>query len=588
MDLNTGPRLAEYAEMTRKGSEAFWVRMKKWFIVAAIVGLLVGLFVTMLDQAVLAVWGAASSHINSFTVVLFPTVGLLLSGLILQYFTLNSDIHGTEEVIEVFHERGGVFRFRSFPGKILASIATLGFGGSAGLEGPAIYAGGAVGSFVLRKIRRWGFTDEDVRTLMVAGAAAGVSAIFKAPLTGIIFALEVPYRDDITREALIPSLVSSVVSYLVLVQFLGVEPLFRVSERYTMTPRDLFYAIILGLVVGLVARVFVYSYHQVGRIARESGLPLWVRTGLGGLVCGLLGLASFKIFGEPLVLGTGYEGISGLMAGSYSQTEAVQLLFLKTGATVATLATGAAGGIFIPMIMLGADLGVIVRGFLPGAVGPMFPVVGMAAFLAAGYNTPIAATVFIAETTGGAGYIIPGLVAAAVAFSIAGRVSVSENQRWRRENRVDRLMGLRVADIMTHDVDIVHSNVTVEEFVTDHIVHMRHKSLPVLDAAEHLVGMVGLTDIGEIPREDWSELVVADVMMRNLEAVTRDMLVGDLVSRMAETDIDRMPVVESDDATALVGIVSSTDVLALDDVCADWRRRRRAADLVARRRTRSD
>lgn len=588
MDLNTGPRLAEYAEMTRKGSEAFWVRMKKWFIVAAIVGLLVGLFVTMLDQAVLAVWGAASLHINSFTVVLFPTVGLLLSGLILQYFTLNSDIHGTEEVIKVFHEREGVFRFRSFPGKILAAIATLGFGGSAGLEGPAIYAGGAVGSFVLRKIRRWGFTDEDVRTLMVAGAAAGVSAIFKAPLTGIIFALEVPYRDDITREALIPSLVSSVVSYLVLVQFLGVEPLFRVSERYTMTPRDLFYAIILGLVVGLVARVFVYSYHQVGRIARESGLQLWVRTGLGGLVCGLLGLASFKIFGEPLVLGTGYEGISGLMAGSYSQTQAVQLLFLKTGATVATLATGAAGGVFIPMIMLGADLGVIVRGFLPGAVGPMFPVVGMAAFLAAGYNTPIAATVFIAETTGGAGYIIPGLVAAAVAFSIAGRVSVSENQRWRRENRVDRLMGLRVADIMTHDVDIVHSNVSVEEFVTDHIVHMRHKSLPVLDATEHLVGMVGLTDIGEIPREDWSELVVADVMMRNLEAVTRDMLVGDLVSRMAETDIDRMPVVESDDATALVGIVSSTDVLALDDVCADWRRRRRAADLVARRRTRSD
>jgi len=588
VDLSTGPRLAEYAEMTRKGSEAFWVRMKKWFIVAAIVGLLVGLLVTMLDQAVLAVWGVASSNMNSFTVVLFPTFGLLLSGLILQYLTVNPEIHGTEEVIQVFHERSGVFRFRSFPGKILAAIATLGFGGSAGLEGPSIYAGGAVGSFVLRKIRRWGFTDEDVRTLMVAGAAAGVSAIFKAPLTGIIFALEVPYRDDITREALIPSLVSSVVSYLVLVQFLGIEPLFQVSERYTMTTRDLFYAIILGFVVGLVARVFVYSYRLVGRIAQGSGLPLWVRTGLGGLVCGLLGLASFKIFGEPLVLGTGYEGISGLMAGSYTQAEAVQLLFLKTGATVATLATGAAGGIFIPMIMLGADLGVIVRGFLPGAAGPMFPVVGMAAFLAAGYNTPIAATVFIAETTGGAGYIIPGLVAAAVAFSMAGRVSVSEHQRWRRENRVDRLMGLRVVDIMTHDVDVVHASDSVEDFVTDHIVHMRHKSLPVLDGEECLVGMMALTDIGEIPREDWSELIIADVMMRNLESVTRDMLVGDLVSIMAETDIDRMPVVESDDPCSLLGIVSSTDVLALDDVCADWRRRRRAADLVARRRTRSD
>ena len=575
MEGSTDSKLSEYLSMTRRGGEVFWVRAKKWFLVAALVGLLVGLFVTGLERAVTEVWQFASGRMNGFTVVAFPTLGLLLSGLIMQYGTPNPEIHGTEEVIEAFHERGGVFRFRGFPGKVLASIATLGFGGSAGLEGPSIYAGGALGAFALRKMRPLGFTDEDVRTLMIAGAAAGVSAIFKAPLTGIVFALEVPYRDDITREALIPSLIASVTSYVVLVQFLGVQPLFHVTEKYTLTASDLLYSAALGALVGLLARAFVWSFHFFREKALRIGQPLWVRTGIGGLVTGLLGLVSFHYFGDPIVLGTGYETVSELMAGSYMPTDALVLLILKTGAVIATLASGAAGGIFIPMIMIGADAGVLLKGIFPGATGPLFPVVGMAAFLAAGYNTPIAATVFIAETTGGAGYIIPGLVAAAVAFSVAGNVSVSDNQRWRRESRLDRLMRLRVAEIMTHDVDSVDENTSVEDFVTDHLVHMRHKSLPVTREGDRLVGMIALTDVGHIPREEWVGLMVRDVMNQGVLVANRDLLVGDLITIMAQNDIDRMPVVDAEDSSHMVGIVSSTDVMALDDVCADWRRRRR-------------
>lgn len=566
-------RLAEYADMTRRGSTVFWVRLKKWFLVAAAVGLLVGLGVTLLDVAVAAIWGRVSSIINPWTVVLAPTIGLTLSGLALQYLTVNPEVHGTEEVIEAFHERGGVFRFRSFPGKVLAAVATVGFGGSAGLEGPSIYIGGALGAFVLRKIRRFGFTDEDVRTLMVAGAAAGVSAIFKAPLTGIIFALEVPYRDDLTREALIPSLVASVSAYLVLVQFLGIEPLFLVGERYALSMRDLLYSIVVGLLVGLAARLFVASYHGFGGLAAGSRFPLWVRTGIGGLITGLFGLAALQLFGEPAVLGTGYSSVQGLVAGEYASTEALQLLVLKAGAVIATLASGAAGGIFIPMIVLGASSGVIVRGMLPGAAGPMFPVVGMAAFLAAGYNTPIAATVFIAETTGGAGYIIPGLVAAAVAFTIAGKTSVSDKQRWRRETRLDRVMRSRILSIMTSDVDTVSADESLYRFVTDRLVHLRHKSMPVVDEDDRLVGMVGLTDVKAVPRERWETTTIGDVMSGDPLTVTRDMPVGDLVTLMVEHDVDRVPVVDAAICTRLVGIVSMTDVIAMDDMCADWRRR---------------
>lgn len=574
MEPGASTRMSSYLTVTRRGSEAFWVRLKKWFLVTAIVGTIVGLGVTLLDVAVSAIWGWVVPGISPLTVVIAPTVGLALSGLALQYLTVNPEVQGTEEVIEAFHERGGVFRFRSFPGKVLAAVVSVGFGGSAGLEGPSIYVGGALGSFVLRKIRRFGFTDEDVRTLMVAGAAAGVSAIFKAPLTGIVFALEVPYRDDLTREALIPALIASVSSYLVLVQFLGVEPLFLVSGRYSLETRDLFYSAVIGVVVGLLARAFVASFHGFGGMVRRASAPLWVKTAIGGLCTGLFGLVALSRFGEPAVLGTGYSTIYSLVGGEYSPLQAVWLLVLKAGAVIATLASGAAGGIFIPMIMLGAVSGVIVAGFLPGATGPMFPIVGMAAFLAAGYNTPIAAAVFIAETTGGAGYLIPGLVAAAVAFAIAGKVSVSDKQRWRRETRLDRLMGARVASIMTPDVITLSADESLQTFVTERMVHLRHKSMPVVDAEGLLVGMVGLSDVRPVPRDEWADKRIADIMTRDLFAVTPGTLVGVLIEGMAERDIDRVPVVDAKDPHRLVGIVSATDVLVMDDMSADWRRRR--------------
>lgn len=571
MDDQARSRIAEYTDLTRRGSGVFWERLKKWFLITALVGATVGLGVTLLDLAVAAIWGTVSSSPSPLTVVLAPTVGLLLSGLALQYLTVNPEVQGTEEVIEAFHERGGVFRFRSFPGKVLAAIATVGFGGSAGLEGPSIYLGGALGAFVLRKIRRFGFTDEDVRTLMVAGAAAGVSAIFKAPLTGIVFALEVPYRDDLTREALIPSLIASVTSYLVLVQFLGVEPLFLVSQRYTFVMRDLLYSAVVGLVVGLLARAFVASFHSMSNLAGRVSAPLWLRTASGGLLTGLFGLAALKLMGEPAVLGTSYPAVQKLVTGDLAQAQAIEMLVLKAGATLATLASGAAGGIFIPMIVLGATSGVIVRGLLPGAAGSMFPVVGMAAFLAAGYNTPIAATVFVAETTGGAGYLIPGLIAAAVAFTIAGKTSVSDKQRWRRQTRLDKVMGARVSTIMTPEVVSLAAEETVYDFVTGHLVRERHKSMPVVDREGRLVGMVGLTDINSVPREAWRETTIQDVMTTDLVTVTRRALVGELVELMAAHDIDRVPVTDAEDPSRLLGIVSVTDVMAMGDVCADWR-----------------
>lgn len=551
--------------LARRGADAFWARLKRWFFAAAAVGLLVGLATTGLHQVVYALlWKHVESSLTPLTTVLLPLGGLMLSGALLRYGARDPDINGTEEVIGAFHHAGGL-DVRSAPAKTLAAIATLGFGGAAGLEGPSIYLGGVIGSWSARRLRRFGFTAEDVRTLMLAGAAAGVAAIFKAPLTGIVFALEVPYKDDLAREALIPALVASVSSYLVLVSFLGVEPLFRVTARYSLSSLgDLGFALLLGLLVGAAARMFVLAFKRIRHLALGSALPLWARTALGGLAVGLLGLVGDAVFHAPLVLGTGYDAVSGLLNGRIVGLRALWLLLLKAAAVLATLGSGAAGGMFIPLIVLGAAAGAALGGLAPSA-GPLFPVVGMAAFLAAGYHTPIAAAVFIAETTGGSGYIIPGLVAAAVAYTVAGRRSVSGLQRWRRETRLDRVKRMPVDAVMTAPAIAADADLDVETFVRDFIVRLRHKGFPVVRGGR-LVGMAGLTDVDAVPRERWSATSLAEAMTSPALAITPKTSVGDVAAMMSEHGYDRLPVVDADDPRRLVGIVSSTDLLAIEEL----------------------
>lgn len=558
--------MSDYLLATRRGTADLWVQVRRQFLPALLIGVLVGGAVTLIDVLAYDVlWGNVNRWLNPVTIVLIPTVGLLISGLLLQRTTTDPSVQGTEEYIDAYHEHGGVFSYRSVPGKVLAALATVGLGGSAGMEAPAIHLGSSIGSFVTLKLRRFGYSEDDVKKMAVAGAAAGVSAIFKAPLTGVIFALEVPYMDDMAHEALIPSLVGSVASYLVLVQFLGVEPLFKVAERYVLSAPDLGYAVLLGLIVGLVARVFVQSLHAVERAAGRSTMPLWVRTATGGLVVGTLALVGLALFGRPDVLGTGYEAIGRLVSGGAGPVESFEFLMLKVGATVATIGSGAAGGLFIPMIGMGAAAGSTLRGLVPGANGPLFPVVGMAAFLAAGYNTPIAAAVFVAESTGGAGYLIPGLVASVVAYTVAGRVSVSKRQRWRREDYVDRLMGLSVRDIMTTTVMTVPADASVRAFLDDYVLKHRRKGFPVTDG-DRLVGFVSLSDVRDLPSDQRATTPVSALMATPVVTTLPNLPVGDVAAVMSQGDLDRVPVVDPADATHLLGIISSTDILAFDKV----------------------
>ncbi len=229
------PRLGKYFALVQKDLSAIYSRdIQKWLLVAPLIGVLTGLLITGIVLVILNFLWAYMLPLyyrNHLLIVPLTTLGFVLTGLIMRYLTPDPNRHSTEEIINSYHEHQGDINFRPFWFKLAAAATTVGFGGSAALEGPSIYGGGSIGSWLWTRIGGVKLTDADRRLMLISGAAAGMAAVFRAPLTGLIFALEMPYRDDLAHEALLPSLIASVVSYATLVAIMGSEPLFGFIGR---------------------------------------------------------------------------------------------------------------------------------------------------------------------------------------------------------------------------------------------------------------------------------------------------------------------------------------------------------------------
>ena len=359
--------------------------------------------------------------------VLAPLVGLVLAALDLRVFGAGASPTTADEYIKNFHEPGAPLDLRPVPARLVASVATLGFGGAMGYEGPSIYLGAAVGSGLQQRFARL-FSRDDAKVLLVAGAAAGVAAIFRAPATGLVFALEVPYQEDFARRMLLPAGIAAAFSYLVFVAIYGTSPLLSVTGAPPFNLRDLGGAAVLGVICGIGARLFtvalMWGKHLSGR-AHPA-----VRAGAAGVGLDVLALVANGAFGKPLTLGAGYDNLTWALDPRRSLGLVVLLLVLRAAATFGTVSGGGAGGLFIPLVIEGALLGRAVGSpFRTAAAGStFFPLIGVSAFLGAGYQVPLAGVVFAAETSGRPGFIVPALIAAVVAQLFMGRASVSSYQ----------------------------------------------------------------------------------------------------------------------------------------------------------------
>jgi len=529
-------------------------------LVAAPVGVLVGLAIAAYDWTVNELLWKRVLEQPVPVQLLSPLLGLLLTGVVLRLFRTPSSSMA-DEVVRAYHEPGEGMPTGTAPGKLVASIATLGLGGSAGMEGASKWLGATIGSFAQTTLNRLGVPALrwNTKTTLLTGGSAGIAAIFRAPLSGAIMGVESPYKHDLAHEALLPALVASATSFWAFTRLRPSTPYFPVDLHYTLASRDLLVAIPLGVVAGLASHAFLWTLSRLR--GRFEGLraPIWIRTALGGALLVGVAWASLALLGSPVSLGAGLPVANALLAGKYALWAALAIFALKLLATSITFGCGGVGGLFVPTATMGAALGACFDALLSPSQPGVYTLLGIAAFSGASYNSILFSAVFVAEATGNVFLVVPSLVASTVAFVVAAGVSNSRSQRSRRPGWRERLRALPVTGAMTTRLVTARPEETLEQFSHSVLLAHHFKALPVVDGQGIFLGMVGLAQLRSVPMAEWAAVRVADVLDPAAPTVRTDHSVADAEAALRRGPYDYVPVL--DPATsALAGIVSDSDV----------------------------
>ncbi|MEA3247447.1 MAG: chloride channel protein [Gemmatimonadota bacterium] len=438
----------------------------------------------------------ATHHLGAWAVVI-PAVGGLAVGIMARFGTDRIRGHGIPEAIEAILTRGSRVDLRVAILKPISAAVSIGSGGPFGAEGPIIMTGGAFGSLVAQ---RFNLTAAERKTLLVAGAAAGMSATFAAPVAAALLAVELLLFEWKPRS-FIPVAAASAVAAALRPAVLGAGPLFP-TPPLAAPPGGLTLAVCLpvGLAAGALAALMTYAVYAAEDAFPMLPIPWMWWPAVGGLVIGLGGLVS------PHALGVGYDVIADLLAGSLVMKVAVALLVVKTLIWSISLGSGTSGGVLAPLLIVGASLGSLLAPMLPPEGAAFWPLVGMASILGAAMGVPLTAVVFALELTHDVDMLLPLLIAvvAANAFtSLTLRRSILTEKVDRkgfhlsREYATDPLELLFVADVMTPDAGAV---VTAPEAV------IVHPDEPLTHAVNRMAER-GCTTLAVVPRDEPGRVV---------------------------------------------------------------------------------
>ncbi len=495
-----------------------------------------------------------------------PLFGLAIAALLLRTVGKGASNSTSDEYINAFHTRNPSLPPKLLIPRLLAGVSTIGSGGALGLEGPSIYTGSVFGLSIHKRLERWLGRDAG-RLLLTAGAAAGVAAIFQAPATGVIFALEAPYRDDLAHKALLPSLIASAASYLTFIAmpFIHVQPFLTPVSPNRIGLAEMVGAVTIGIGAGFGGRIYAWFIRLAKKQARKRSVTQQVLT--GGLFLGLLAVAADRIFDAPLTLGPGFGAIEWLLEPDRSLRLILLLFVFRALATVITVGSGGTGGLFIPLAVQGVLLGAIVSKVLTQAgldstTDRIWPILGLAAFIAAGYRTPIAAVMFVAETTRGVA-VVPALIAAAFSQLVAGRSSVSVGQRVERLGHLEERFTMPLAAALTTDVMTVPPDATLSEFVWIHALGRRARVVPVVDQS-HYLGLCSIEACTAVDRDKWEEVTVAEVLDNEAPTASPSWSLRDAVAAMERTDNQMLAVTDENDT--FIGVVVESEIVKLGEI----------------------
>ncbi len=504
----------------------------------------------------------------------FTTAVGLVTGILAKRFipeAMDGATDGTDAMIKAFHRQSGVIRPLVPLIKGATSILTIASGGSAGREGPISQLGAGMGSFLAEKFR---LTARERRILLLAGAAGGLGAIFRAPLGGAITAVEVIYSEDFEAEALLPAVISSVVAYTLFTFFFGVDAIIKTPQYHFQSVAEVPFYLALAVVVSLAARFFIktfffFKFKVFAKIRERAGLTASLV--VGGLSMGLLGMCF------PQLLSGGYGWIELSVNGKLGLLFLLGLFFGKTLATSLTIGSGLSGGMFAPALFVGGVAGGMVgqagHWLRPDVVSQPggYTMIGMATFFAGVAHAPIGPLIMVCEITQGYGLLAPLMLCSAIALVLCDDIHLYENQ-------VDNKFAspAHVADATNNILETVPVSqvftpgraTILEEAVTlkalAHIIAGTNALVfPVKNEAGRLTGLLALQDVRNLLfEESLHELVVVKELMRPAVTVATDVSIYDALMRFLESDLSQLPVVERDHPDTVLGMLDRQHVFA--------------------------
>ncbi len=506
----------------------------------------------------------AGNHLGFYS-VLVPIGGALVIGVMARYGSERIRGHGIPEAIEAILINGSRVEPKVAFLKPISSAISIGSGGPFGAEGPIIMTGGAFGSMIAQLFH---LTSAERKTLLVAGAAGGMSATFAAPVASVLLAVELLLFEWKPRS-LIPVALASAVAAVARRYILGFGPLFPVPEHpLFIGPKALLGCALVGLLAGILSALLTVSVYAAEDAFQHLKIHWMWWPAIGGLAIGVGGL----IF--PQALGVGYDTIGGLLQGSVTTKVILGVLLVKWFIWAVSLGSGTSGGVLAPLLMMGGALGGLEAMFLPNEGAGFWPLISMGAILGGTMRSPFTSIVFAFELTHDANVFLPLLVGSIIAHAFTvltlNRSILTEKVARRgfhlsREYAVDALEILFVREVMRTNVVVLPATATAGEILPKINVDHRQmqRLLPVVDAEGKLVGVLTRKDIRErVELEGDSALQrpLRELVRTNTVETNPDEILRVVVYRMAEKSVTRLPVVERF-SQKFLGLVSLDDLL---------------------------
>ncbi len=505
---------------------------------------------------------------GNWRVLFIPLLGGVFVGILQQFFIKPEKYHGVSGIMVAIALANGRLPYKQAPTKVFASALSIGFGASVGPEDPSVQIGANWGAFIARKL---GVDESRLPTLVAMGAASGIAAAFNAPIAGVFFSLEL-LLGHLQAGAIGMVLFGAVLSSVVTQALVGATPAFIIPPYAFNSPLELAFYLGLGLLAGTTAFAYVKAIYLAHDKMHQSRLPRWLRPILAGALVGIAGIRFPQLFGDS------YETISEILRGEQLVIWLLlALLLLKILLTALSLSAGFIGGVFAPSLFLGAALGGAYGAFIAQAFPGMhiqpsaFALVGMAAVLAGTVHAPLTAIMLLFEMTNDYRIILPLMFAVAISLFVSRWLhptSVYETSlqrdglRIHRGQDIDILEALSVEEVMDRNPPTVPWDMPLGQI---HLLFDRAHThgLPVVDDQGALYGIITLSDLENAINDSAENLKrpVRAFCSRKLIVTYPEESVHQALKRMGMYDIGRMPVVERENPSHIVGWISRMDIV---------------------------